>query len=68
MKKVSAQYVATSEGKLILTCLPSGIERFFDELGNVPADKLNLDRMKGIMAKYGMELLGNPLFEWAQQH
>ena len=57
-----------SEGKLILTCLPGGFEKFFEELGNVPADQLSLDKMKGIMAKYGMELLGPPLFSWAQQH
>lgn len=58
----------TSEGKLILTCLPGGFEKFFDELGNVPADQLSLNRMKGIMARYGMDLLGPPLFAWAQQH
>jgi mannose-6-phosphate isomerase-like protein (cupin superfamily) len=59
---------SAAEGKLILTCLPGGLEKFFDELGNVPADKLSLDRMKEIMAKYGIDLLGPPLFDWAQRH
>jgi mannose-6-phosphate isomerase-like protein (cupin superfamily) len=59
---------SATKGKLILTCLPGGLEKFFDEPGNVPADKLSLSRMKDIMAKYGMELLGPPLFDWAQQH
>jgi mannose-6-phosphate isomerase-like protein (cupin superfamily) len=58
----------TSEGKLILTCLPGGFEKFFEELGNVPADHLSMDKMKIIMAKYGMDLLGPPLLSWAQQH
>jgi hypothetical protein len=41
---------------------------FFDELGKVPLDELSLDRMKGIMVKYGMDLLGPALLFWAQQH
>jgi mannose-6-phosphate isomerase-like protein (cupin superfamily) len=58
----------TTEGKLILTCLPGGLEKFFDELGKVPMDHMSLESMKGIMSKYGMELLGPPLLSWAQQH
>jgi mannose-6-phosphate isomerase-like protein (cupin superfamily) len=58
----------TTESKLILTCLPGGLEKFFDELGKVALDKLSLDRMKGIMVMYGMDLLGPPLLSWAQQH
>jgi len=52
--------------KLILVCQPGGFERFFEEMGNAmekvdSADAQN--RMKEVMAKYGMELLGPPLFK-----
>lgn len=59
-----------SEGKLILLCQPGGFERFFDEIGNVPADKKSPDKMKELMAKYGIDLLGPPIFasSWMQQH
>jgi len=62
--------MATTEGKLILMCQPGGFEKFFDEMGNVPADKKSPDKMKELMAKYGMEMLGPPIFasSWMQQH
>jgi len=53
---------ATTEGKLILMCQPGGFEKFFDEMGNVPIDKKSPEVMKALMAKYGMELLGPPIF------
>jgi mannose-6-phosphate isomerase-like protein (cupin superfamily) len=61
---------STSEGKLILMCQPGGFERFFDEIGNVPIGKKNADTMKELMAKYGMEMLGRPIFasSWMEQH
>jgi hypothetical protein len=45
------------------------LEKFFDELGKIPeADINNLDRVKHVMAEFGMELLGPPLFGmWRQQ-
>src|SRR5689334_15831792 len=49
---------STTEGKLILMCQPGGFEKFFDEMGNVPANKKNPAAMKELMAKYGMEMLG----------
>jgi quercetin dioxygenase-like cupin family protein len=55
-----------TEGKLLLICQPGGFEKFFDEMGSA-MDKIPVDsdaanqRMKEIMAKYGMELLGPPL-------
>jgi mannose-6-phosphate isomerase-like protein (cupin superfamily) len=60
--------MGTTEGKLILTCLPGGFEKFFDELGKVPMDKLSMETMGMIMKKYGMDLLGPPLLGWAQTH
>jgi mannose-6-phosphate isomerase-like protein (cupin superfamily) len=61
---------ATTEGKLILMCQPGGFERFFDEMGNVPIDKKSPEKMKELMSKYGMEMLGPPIFasSWMQQH
>jgi len=61
---------ATTEGKLILMCQPGGFEKFFDEMGNVPMSKKSPDTMKELMAKYGMEMLGPPIFasSWMQQH
>lgn len=61
---------AATEGKLILMCQPGGFEKFFDEVGNVPMNKKSPDTMKELMAKYGMEMLGPPIFasSWMQQH
>lgn len=61
---------ASTEGKLILVCQPGGFEKFFDEIGNVPMDKKSPETMRNIMAKYGMEMLGPPIFtsSWMQQH
>ena len=61
---------ATTEDKLILMCQPGGFEKFFDEIGNVPMGKKSPDTMKQLMAKYGMEMLGPPIFasSWMQQH
>jgi mannose-6-phosphate isomerase-like protein (cupin superfamily) len=61
---------ATTESKLILMCQPGGFEKFFDEMGKVPMDKKSPDTMRDLMAKYGMEMLGPPIFasSWMQQH
>jgi mannose-6-phosphate isomerase-like protein (cupin superfamily) len=61
---------STTEGKLILMCQPGGFEKFFDEMGNVPANKKSPAAMKELMAKYGMEMLGPPIFasSWMEQH
>lgn len=61
---------ATTEGKLILMCQPGGFEKFLDEIGNVPISRKSPDTMKELMAKYGMEMLGPPIFasSWKQQH
>ena len=58
------------DGKLILMCQPGGFEKFFDEMGNVALDKKSPDTMRDLMAKYGMEMLGPPIFasSWMQQH
>ena len=63
---------SAAEAKLILVCRPGGFERFFEELGNtmehVSAANAN-GKMKEVMAKYGIELLGPPLFQpLRQQH
>ena len=61
---------ATTGGKLILVCQPGGFEKFFDEMGNVPMDKKSPDTMRDLMAKYGIDMLGPPIFasSWMQQH
>lgn len=61
---------ATTDGKLILICQPGGFEKFFDDIGKVPLDKKSPDTMKELMAKYGMEMLGPPIFasSWMKQH
>lgn len=62
------------EGKLILICQPGGFEKFFEEMGSEmekgPMDSAGTtQKMKEVMAKYGMELLGPPLFKpLRQQH
>jgi glyoxylate utilization-related uncharacterized protein len=65
--------VSAVEGKLILLCVPGGFEKFFDEMGREMANIHDADsatkKMKEVMAKYGMELLGPPLFKpWRQLH
>jgi mannose-6-phosphate isomerase-like protein (cupin superfamily) len=61
---------ATTDGTLILMCQPGGFEKFFDEIGKVPMDQKSPDTMRDLMAKYGMEMLGPPIFasSWMQQH
>ncbi len=63
---------ATAEAKLILVCQPGGFENFFEEMGKEmeKADSASAqNKMKEVMAKYGMELLGPPLFKpLRQQH
>jgi quercetin dioxygenase-like cupin family protein len=64
--------ITTAEAKLILVCQPGGFERFFEEMGSAmeKVDSHNAQtKMKEVMAKYGMELLGPPLFKpLRQQH
>ena len=56
----------TSNGKLILLCEPGGFEKFFDEASQMPRltsqDPGDLKKLHALHAKYGMELLGPPLF------
>jgi quercetin 2,3-dioxygenase len=56
----------TSNGKLILLCEPGGFEKFFEEAAQVPPlasqDPADLQKLHALHAKYGMELLGPPLF------
>jgi quercetin dioxygenase-like cupin family protein len=62
---------ATTPGSMLLMCQPGGFEGFFDETrGNVPLDKKSPDTMRTLMAKYGMEMLGPPIFasSWMSQH
>lgn len=59
---------STQEGKLILVCQPGGFEKFFEEMGSEmekgPMDSAGATRkMKEVMAKWGMELLGPPLLK-----
>lgn len=57
---------SAAEAKLILVCQPGGFEKFFEEMGSEmeKVDRANAQRkMKEVLAKYGMELLGPPLFK-----
>jgi mannose-6-phosphate isomerase-like protein (cupin superfamily) len=57
---------SAAEAKLILVCQPGGFEKFFEEMGG-EMEKVDRSsapsKMKEVMAKYGMELLGPPLFK-----
>jgi mannose-6-phosphate isomerase-like protein (cupin superfamily) len=63
---------SSSEAKLILVCQPGGFEKFFEEIGSAMAGVDSADaqsKMKEVMAKHGMELLGPPLLKpLRQQH
>jgi quercetin 2,3-dioxygenase len=56
----------TTNGKLILLCQPGGFEKFFEEASQGPPltseDPQELHKLHALHAKYGMELLGPPLF------
>jgi quercetin dioxygenase-like cupin family protein len=61
---------SSAAAKLILICQPGGFEKFFEEMGNVMENVNSAsaqNKMKAVMAKYGMELLGPPLFKPLQQ-
>jgi hypothetical protein len=48
-------------------CQPGGFEKFFDELSKISAT--DPAEIKKVMAKYGMDYAGPPLFgAWRQQH
>jgi len=62
----SGANTSNAEAKLILVCQPSGFEKFFEEMGNEMAKLSSAaahQKMKDVMAKYGVELLGPPLFK-----
>jgi quercetin dioxygenase-like cupin family protein len=54
--------VATAESRMIMACTPGGFEGFFDEASKAMMDKASPEQMNKIMAKYGCELAGPPLF------
>ena len=62
--------MATTESKLILVVRPGGFEKFFEEMG-AAMSKANHDNaektMADMFAKYGMEMLGPPLFKPLRQ-
>jgi mannose-6-phosphate isomerase-like protein (cupin superfamily) len=60
--------MSAEEAKLILVCQPGGFEKFFNEMGQEmegahAGDPSVAATMKAVMAKYGMEMLGPPLFK-----
>jgi quercetin dioxygenase-like cupin family protein len=52
----------TTDARMILMCQPGGFENFFDELAKAQSDKVTSVEMDRLMAKYGMEMLGPPMF------
>jgi quercetin dioxygenase-like cupin family protein len=54
--------VAAADSKMIMACTPGGFEGFFEESANAMMDKATPEQMNKIMAKYGCEMLGAPLF------
>jgi mannose-6-phosphate isomerase-like protein (cupin superfamily) len=62
--------MGTTENKLILVCQPGGFEKFFEEMGSAmsKANAANAEKtMAAIFVKYGMEMLGPPLFKPLRQ-
>jgi mannose-6-phosphate isomerase-like protein (cupin superfamily) len=62
--------IGTTENKLILVCQPGGFEKFFEEMGSAmsKANAANAEKtMAAMFAKYGMEMLGPPLFKPLRQ-
>ena len=62
--------IAATESKLILVVQPGGFEKFFEEMGAAmsKANHDNAERtMKDMFTKYGMEMLGPPLFKPLRQ-
>ena len=58
--------MATTESKLILVVQPGGFEKFFEEMGAAMSHTTAADAektMAAMFAKYGMEMLGPPLFK-----
>jgi mannose-6-phosphate isomerase-like protein (cupin superfamily) len=53
---------STTEGRVILMCQPGGFENFFDAFVKGMIDKVSPAQMEQIHARYGMEMLGPPLF------
>jgi mannose-6-phosphate isomerase-like protein (cupin superfamily) len=53
----------TADGRMILVCQPGGFEQFFDEFAKAGISKDAPEQMVQAMAKYGMEMLGPPLFQ-----
>ncbi len=53
---------STTEGRVILLCQPGGFENFFDAAGKGMMDKASPAQMEQIMNRYGMEVLGPPIF------
>ena len=43
-------------------CQPGGFENFFDAFVKGMMDKVSPEQMQQIHAKYGLEMLGPPLF------
>ena len=59
---------AKTGGRLLVVCQPGGFEKFFDALDKIPDDKATDAAIKAVMAKYGMDVVGPPLFGlWRNQ-
>jgi quercetin dioxygenase-like cupin family protein len=55
--------LGTQDARMILPWQPGGFELFFDELARSELKKDTPDQMGKLAAKYGVEVLGPPLFE-----
>lgn len=51
-----------TDTRMILMSQPGGFENFFDEFAKAESDKVTSAEMDRLMAKYGMEMLGPPMF------
>lgn len=54
--------VATADSKMILVCTPRGFEKFLEDTATAMMGKASPPQMNEVMAKYGCEPLGPPLF------
>jgi len=51
--------IGETQGRLLITLTPAGIEEFFEEVGALPPEeRSDLPKIAALAARYGLEILG----------